>query len=58
MSRADAITKALLTGVAVQFPARITAGLRESVLTDALAGGLLQNPVGPAESQQTRSQRF
>lgn len=42
-----------LTGVVVQFPAWITAGLSESVLTDALAGGLLQDPVGPTESQQT-----
>jgi len=53
MFKVCALTKTLLTGVLVQFPAWIAAGLRESVLTDTLAGGLLQNPVGPAESQQT-----
>lgn len=46
-------TETVLTGVLVQFPARITAGFCESVLADTLAGGFLQNPVGPTQSQQT-----
>lgn len=40
------------TGVVVQFPAWITAGFGESVLADALAGRVLQNPVGPTKSQE------
>lgn len=41
------------TGVVVQFPAWIAAVLGESISTDTLAGGLIQNPVGPTEGQQT-----
>lgn len=40
------------TGVVVQFPAWTTAVFGESVLTDALAGRVLQNPVGPTKSQE------
>lgn len=43
----------LLTGVVVQFPAWIAAVLGQPIPTDALAGGVIQNPVWPAESQQT-----
>lgn len=41
------------TGVVVQFPSWIAAVLGESISTNALARGLVQNPVGPTESQQT-----
>lgn len=48
-----ALTFALaFTGIVVQFPAWITAGFSEAVLTDALARGLIQNSIGPTESQQ------
>lgn len=52
------VTKAVLTGVVVQLPSWIAAVLGESISTNTLAGGLVQNPVGPAESQQTRVQHI
>lgn len=52
-NRIFSVTETLLTGVVVQFPAWIAAVLGETISTNTLAGGLVQNPVGPAESQQT-----
>lgn len=60
-SRAKLVTLAFtlaFAGVVVQFPAWITAGFGESVLADALAGQILQNPVGPTKSQEAQVQRL